>query len=111
MYINYVVFIFAKVISTECASLYPPPLAQATYPGLEEPLKDLQLLLGPGPGVLGRDLQLEGLVVLGVERHAALQHLRLEHDDARLVGVHDGQLQGGERGEEDQGQSKGRKLN
>lgn len=77
-----------------------------TYPGLEEPLQHLQLLLGPGPGVLGRHLQLQRLVVFGVERHAALEHLRLEHDDTRLIGVHNGQLQrGGGRG--DWGRSQG----
>lgn len=69
-----------------------------TYPGLKELLQHLQLLLGPGPRVFWRHLELQRLVVLGIESHAALEHVRLEHDHARLVGVQDGQLEEGTRG-------------
>lgn len=76
-------------------------LAQ-TYPRLEELLQHLQLLLGPWPRVLRRNLELQRLVVLRIESHATLEHVRLEHDHARLVGVQDGQLgEGRERSEED----------
>lgn len=64
-----------------------------TYPGLKELLQYLQLLLGPGTSILRSDFELQRLVVLGVESNTALQHLRLEHDHPRLIGVHNGQLE------------------
>lgn len=63
-----------------------------THPRLKELLQHLQLILGPWAGVFWSDFELQGLVALWVEGHAALEHVRLEHDHPRLVRVHDGQL-------------------
>lgn len=65
-----------------------------THSRLKELLQHLQLLLRPGTCVFWGDLELQRLVVLRVEGDSALEHVRLEHDDPRFVGVHDGQLEG-----------------
>lgn len=75
-----------------------------THPGLEELLQHLKLLLGPGTRVFWSDFELQRLVVLWVESHAAFQDVGFEHDHARLVGVDDGQL----RVERERGQSQRR---
>ena len=62
--------------------------AAHAYPCLEELLQDLKLLLGPGTCVFWSDFELQCLVVLWVESHAALEYLRLEHDHPRLIRVH-----------------------
>lgn len=67
--------------------------AALSYPRLKELLQHLELLLGPGTCIFRSDFELQRLVVLWVESHAALEHIRLEHYDARLIGVHDGQLE------------------
>lgn len=59
-----------------------------TYPRLKELLQHLKLLLGPWTCVFWSDFELQRLVVLWVESYAALEHVRFEHDHARLVGVH-----------------------
>lgn len=63
-----------------------------TNPCLKELLQNLQFLLGPGPCIFWSDFQLQCLVILWVKCHPALQHICLEHDDSRLIGVHNCQL-------------------
>ncbi len=62
--------------------------AAHTYPRLKELLQHLKLLLGPGTCVFWSDFELQCLVVLWIESHAAFEHVGLEHDHARLIRVH-----------------------
>lgn len=67
--------------------------AAYVYPCLEELLKHLQLLLGPGTCVFWSDFELQCLVVLWIESHATLQHVCLEHDYPRLIRVNNRELE------------------
>lgn len=59
-----------------------------SYPCFKELLQHLKLLRGPGTCVFWSDFELQCLVVLWVQSHAALEYIRLEHDHPRLIRVH-----------------------